>query len=110
MFVLGIDEFHKSSKCVNIQDLIVANIKGLGHEVMYDNEKYTSQACPNSNCHHQTVMAGQQRKHRVKYCFNCNVHFDRHKMAGENMIRIALSELNGNGRPSDLNGIYFILK
>ena len=71
---------------------------------MYVNEFYTSQSCPRCQC--QTFTVGDRCKFRVKYCLDCNIYYHRDTMAGQNMIRIALSELNGKGRPIDLKSIY----
>ena len=71
---------------------------------MYVQERYTSQSCPKYQC--QTYNAGEKIAHRIKYCVKCNTLFNRDTMAGENMARIAISELQGQGRPHDLDGNY----
>jgi hypothetical protein len=78
---------------------LVSKLRSLGFPIIFENEYYTSQKCP--ECHRQTELAGVGV--RIKYCESCDLHMHRDIMAGDNLSRIGLCLLLKRNRPGYLS-------
>ena len=85
----------KQGQHKRFEDLLQRKAESLGFRLAVVSEYNTSQKCPAG---HQLEMVSM----RIKRCEQCNVHFHRDKLAGENMCRILESSLRGLQRPNDL--------
>ena len=85
--------YDKKSKHRKLEEYLHKNLTSLGYKVRYYNEYYSSQKCPRTGCHEQTI----EYEKRVKVCTRCCVVYDRDDMAAQNMANLGQQDIKVNG-------------
>ena len=74
--------------------MLVKKFHALNIKIVTVDESYSSSVCPRQ-CNSYVESIG----FRVKYCKNCNIHYHRDLLGGENIYNIGINVLESGNRP-----------